>query len=59
MFGVLSIIFLTDWPLGEGLTGHVFVERTDYTLFVGKDNWSSIRIELGQTGCVLGEDSFE
>ena len=59
MFGVLAIIVLTDWPLGEGLTGHVFVKRTDHTLFVGKDNWSSIRIELGQTGRVLGEDIFE
>ena len=59
MFGVLSIIFLIDWPLVEVLTGHVFVKRTDYSLFGGKDNWSSIRIELGQTGRVLGEGSFE
>ena len=59
MFGVLSIIFLTDWPLGEGLTGHVCVKGTDYTLFGGKDTWLSMRIKLGQTGRELGEDSFE
>ena len=48
MFGVLSIIFLTNWPLGEGLTSHVFVKGTDYTLFGGRTNWP----------CICGEDSL-
>ena len=34
VFGrILSIIFLTNWPLGKGLTGHVFEKRNDFTLF--------------------------
>ena len=33
VFGILSIIFLTNWPLGKGLIGHVFEKRNDFTLF--------------------------
>ena len=33
VFGILSIIFLTNRPLGKGLIGHVFEKRNDFTLF--------------------------
>ena len=33
VFGILSIIFLTNCPLGKGLTGHVFEKKNDFTLF--------------------------
>ena len=34
VFGrIHSIIFLTNWPLGKGLIGHVFEKRNDFTLY--------------------------
>ena len=33
VFGMLSIICLTNWPGGKRLIGHVFEKRNDFTLY--------------------------